>query len=153
MKVRVCHIITKLELGGAQRNTLYTVAHLNPDRFEAILVTGSEGPLVAEALASGREVHLVESLVRELSPARDLTALWKLTSLLRHLRPDIVHTHSSKAGILGRWAAALAGVPHIVHSVHGFGFHDGQPRPLRGACVAAERLTGRLATSAFIAVS
>ncbi len=142
MRTRVCHIITKLELGGAQRNTLYTVANLDPDRFEAVLITGSEGPLVAEALASGRQVHLVDSLVREISPASDLIALWKLTSLLRLLRPEIVHTHSSKAGILGRWAAALAGVPHIVHSVHGFGFHDGQPRPLRGACVAAERLTG-----------
>ena len=151
MKARVCHIITKLELGGAQQNTLYTVTHLDPARFEPILVTGREGILVEEARDSGLRAHFVGSLDRDVSPVRDLVALAELTRLLRRERPDIVHTHSSKAGILGRWAATLAGVPHIVHSIHGYGFNPGQPRLVREVYVAIERLTGRLTTSAFVA--
>ncbi|HET6373997.1 MAG TPA: glycosyltransferase family 4 protein [Candidatus Polarisedimenticolia bacterium] len=153
MKTRVCHIITKLELGGAQQNTLYTVAHLDRTRFEPSLVTGPGGLLTQEARSSGVTLHVLPSLRREVSPPGDLKALADLVRLLRRERPHIVHTHSSKAGILGRWAATLAGVPHIVHSVHGYGFHDGQNAVARTLFVSAERATGRLATSAFIAVS
>ncbi len=153
MRVRICHIITKLELGGAQQNTLYTVKHLDRARFAVSLVTGPQGILDEEAIDSGVEVHFLESLRREISARRDLAALGGLVRLLRRLRPEIVHTHSSKAGILGRWAAALAGVPHIVHSIHGYGFHDGQPGPVRELLIALERTTGWLATSAVVAVS
>ncbi len=153
MKTRVCHIITKLELGGAQQNTLYTVAHLDPARFDADLVTGTEGILVEDLKASGVRAHLLNSLDRQVSPWRDLTALRDLVLLLRRERPHIVHTHSSKAGILGRWAATLAGVSRIVHSIHGYGFHDAQPRLQRELFMALERVTGRFATSAFVAVS
>ena len=152
MRIRVCHIITKLELGGAQQNTLYTVKHLDPARFETSLVTGTGGLLVEEARASGVTVHFQESLDREIAVGRDLATFWGLVRLLRRLRPDIVHTHSSKAGILGRWAAVLAGVPHVVHSIHGYGFHDGQRRAVKELFIALERATGRLATSAFIGV-
>jgi len=96
---------------------------------------------------------VVPSLGRRISPARDALALIQLIRLLRRLRPDIVHTHSSKAGILGRWAATLAGVPHIVHTVHGYGFHPEQSRAARWAFVSLERLTGRLATSVVVLVS
>jgi glycosyltransferase involved in cell wall biosynthesis len=153
MKTRVCHIITKLELGGAQQNTVYTVAHLDPARFDADLVTGTEGILVADLKASGVRAHLLDSLDRHVSPWRDLAALRDLVLLLRRERPHIVHTHSSKAGILGRWAATLAGVSRIVHSIHGYGFHDAQPRLQRELFMALERVTGRFATSAFVAVS
>ncbi|HEY3175602.1 MAG TPA: glycosyltransferase family 4 protein [Candidatus Polarisedimenticolia bacterium] len=153
MKIRVCHIITKLELGGAQQNTLYTLSHLDPARFEPILVTGSEGILVEEGRRAVRRTHLVAALRREISPLRDLSALRGLVGILRSERPDIVHTHSSKAGILGRWAASLSGVGRIVHSIHGYGFHPGQPRLLRESLVALERITGRLTTTAFVAVS
>jgi len=153
VKIRVCHIITKMELGGAQQNTLYTVSHLNRSRFEPVLMTGSEGLLVEEARDSGVACHLVGSLRREISPARDLAALTGLTRRIRREAPDIVHTHSSKAGILGRWAAWLAGVPHIVHTVHGYGFHAGQPQLARGLLVLVERVTGRATTSATIVVS
>lgn len=151
--IRICHIITKLELGGAQQNTIYTVANLDRARFEASLVAGSDGLLVEEARASGVPVHLLSGLVREISPLSDARALASLYRLLSRERPDIVHTHSSKAGILGRWAARLAGVPHIVHSIHGFGFTDRQRSFTRRFYVALERMTGRATTSAFVAVS
>jgi glycosyltransferase involved in cell wall biosynthesis len=150
--IPVCHVITQLELGGAQENTLYTVAHLRPP-FHARLLCGPGGILDDEARRlDGVAVAFVPSLVRPIRPWRDLDALLRLVRLLRRDRPLIVHTHSSKAGILGRIAARLAGVPVVVHSIHGFGFHDAQPAPLRAALVAAERAAARLTTH-FIAVS
>lgn len=150
---RVLHIITMLELGGAQQNTLYTCAHLDRDSFTPVLACGPGGMLDAEALAlPGVETHFVPSLVREIHPGRDLVALASLTRFIAKLGPAIVHTHSSKAGIVGRWAAHLAGVRRIVHSIHGFGFHPGQSAPVRKAFIAAERSASRF-TSRFIAVS
>lgn len=151
--IRVCHIITRLELGGAQQNTLYTLAHLDRSRFEPTLITGTKGLLDSEGRASAERSWFIESLDREISPTRDPAALLALARLLRKERPHIVHTHSSKAGILGRWAAVLAGVPHIVHSIHGYGFTPRQSRLGRETLIAVERLTGRLTTSAFVAVS
>ncbi len=152
-RIRVLHVITQLELGGAQQNTLYTCAHLDRSRFEASLACGPGGILDDEARAmEGVPALFVPSLVRPVRPHRDLQALVALARLIRGLRPDIVHTHSSKAGIVGRWAARLAGVRRIVHSIHGFGFHDGQAAPVRGAYIAAEKGTAAI-TSRFIAVS
>lgn len=149
--VRVCHVITRLDLGGAQDNTLYTVSHLRPP-FLPSLLCGPGGILDEEARRLGVPLWFVPSLQRDIRPQRDLAALLHLARLLREERPDIVHTHSSKAGILGRLAARLAGVPHIVHTIHGYGFHDGQPWPLRRALVGVERLASRV-TTRFIAVS
>jgi glycosyltransferase involved in cell wall biosynthesis len=149
----VCHIITKLELGGAQENTLFTVSHLDPARFCPILIVGEPGLLDDDARKlPGVEFHQVPSLVRELRPLSDLRALVSLTRLLRRLKPAIVHTHSSKAGILGRLAARLAGVPVIIHSIHGFGFTRYQSPPVRRALIALECLAARI-TTRFFAVS
>jgi glycosyltransferase involved in cell wall biosynthesis len=152
-KLRVVHIITMLELGGAQQNTLYTLEHLNRECFEVFLVSGAGG-LLSEDAARIRNLQsfFLPSLVREVKPARDIKALFKLWILLRRLQPQIVHTHSSKAGILGRWAAKLAGVPVIIHSIHGFGFHDRQNSYSKRLFVFLERLTS-LITTRFIAVS
>lgn len=155
-KVKVVHIITKLELGGAQENTLFTVMHLRRDRYTPVLISGSEGILVEEAqqLREG-ELHLVPELAREIRPLKDIIALFKLTKILTQLRRTaaiIVHTHSSKAGILGRWAACLAGSKVIIHSVHGFSFNDFQPRLVRAFYIFLERITSRI-TTRFIAVS
>jgi len=152
-RTRVLHVITQLELGGAQQNTLYTCANLDKDRFEPLLACGTGGYLDDEARAlPGVGVHFVPALVRPIRPHQDALAFVALVRLMRRLRPDIVHTHSSKAGILGRWAGRMAGVPRLVHSIHGFGFHPGQRPAVRGAYVAAERSVGRI-TDAFIAVS
>jgi glycosyltransferase involved in cell wall biosynthesis len=131
--IRVCHLVTMLELGGAQRNTLYTVSHLDRRRFAAVLIAGPGGILDDEAgRLAGVVFEKCPYLVREIAPARDLAAFFDLWRRLRRLRPAIVHTHSSKAGILGRAAAFLAGVPVIVHTVHGWGFSPAQPWLLRG---------------------
>lgn len=149
--VRVCHVITRLEMGGAQDNTLYTAAHLGPP-FAASLVCGPGGMRDDDARRSGVAVTFVPSLVREIRPLRDLAAVAALVRIFRRDRPAIVHTHSSKAGIVGRIAARLAGVSIVVHSVHGFGFNDTQPAPLRALLVGLERLVAPL-TTRFVLVS
>jgi glycosyltransferase involved in cell wall biosynthesis len=161
--VKVIHVITKLELGGAQENTLYTLGHLVRGEFRGMLVTHPEGILADEAReAEGYEKVFLPALVREVKPLSDLKALVQLTRIFRRevraAKADagggavVVHTHSSKAGILGRAAARLAGVPVVIHSIHGYGFHELQPRLVRGFYILLERLAARWTTN-FIAVS
>ncbi|MFT7464105.1 MAG: glycosyltransferase involved in cell wall biosynthesis [Pseudohongiellaceae bacterium] len=152
----VVHVITKLELGGAQQNTLHTVEHLDRTRFAPHLVCGTEGMLDDEARAL-KDVGLtfLPELVRPIHPPKDLLATWRLAALLRPLvasGPVIVHTHSSKAGIVGRAAARLAGAGPVVHSIHGFGHGAISNAALRWLTLATERLMARC-TDAFIAVS
>ena len=164
-KIKVVHIITKLELGGAQENTLFTVNHLDRDSYDPVLISGTEGVLVEEARAlKDVSVHLIPELVREIRPFKDVRALLTMRRILKKLQQEstgestgmgpqiIVHTHSSKAGILGRWAARLAGIKLIVHSVHGFSFNDFQPSLVRAFYICLERITARI-TTCFIAVS
>lgn len=155
--IKVVHIITKLELGGAQQNTLHTVSHLDKERFIPILITGSEGLLVDDAKKLGIEAYFLPSLVREINPVKDITALLDIRRLLLSIKrssqsPIIVHTHSSKAGIIGRWAAYLSGIPVIIHTFHGYGFNDYQSLLKKGLFIFLERLTARITTK-FIAVS
>lgn len=152
MKLRVCHIITQLELGGAQQNTLYTVSHLDPDRFEPILLCGEGGILDEEAGKGSWRTVFISFLVRPVKPWYDSPALRQLYRNLRELKPHIVHTHSSKAGILGRIAAYLAGVPVIIHTFHGFGFTPAQWGWVRRLYIWLEWLCARLTTH-FIFVS
>jgi len=146
-RTRVLHLITRLIVGGAQENTIASVARVDPERFESHLwtgpQTGSEGSLMADARSRGVVVHVLPNLVREISPWRDALALLQLVGLLRRWKFDVVHTHSSKAGILGRIAARLAGVPHIVHTVHGWGFHDRMNPILRRFLVSVSNRTTR----------
>src|SRR5262245_40545048 len=130
MRPKVIYVITKLELGGAQKATLMSLERLPRDRYDLALVTGPEGLLVdwATRIENLDRVWL-PSMVREVRPVQDIKALFSLVRLFRREKPQIVHTHSSKAGILGRWAARIAGVPVIFHTVHGFGFNDFQ-RPV-----------------------
>ena len=153
MPLAVAHIITQLELGGAQQNTLFTVAHLDRARYRPILITGEPGLLDREARDLPEvDVFHAPSLRRPIRPLADCRALAQLTRLLRRLRPAIVHTHSSKAGILGRWAAGLARVPIVVHTIHGFGITPDQSPLLRRLLIAAERSAARC-TTRFFAVS
>lgn len=152
-KIRVVHIITQLELGGAQLNTLYTVENLDPERFETFLIAGPGGMQDERARKSmGERFFQIPSMGRTLSPFKDFKAFLEIKKLLNELQPDIVHTHSSKAGVLGRWAANRAGVPHVIHSIHGWAFSDFQPPFRNWLYILCERQTARI-TDRFISVS
>jgi glycosyltransferase involved in cell wall biosynthesis len=144
-------------LGGAQENTLLTVEGLQRDpRFQVLLVTGPalgpEGSLLERARRSGIEVEVIGSLRRAIHPGHDLEALARLWPRLRRFAPHIVHTHSAKAGILGRLAARLAGVPIVVHTIHGLSFHPYQSPRLNRLYILAERLVAPL-TDEWICVA
>jgi len=156
-KMRIIHIITQLELGGAQHNTLYTLKKLDRLKFEPVLITGKKGVLVPRARAL-KEVKCVflSTLHRRIHPVWDVVAFFHLFVILQKARkqnPRIcIHTHSSKAGILGRWAAFAAGIRLIVHSVHGFGFHDYQSPLIKKIFIFLEKISARI-TSQIIFVS
>jgi glycosyltransferase involved in cell wall biosynthesis len=125
--MRVVHVITRLILGGAQENTLLTVEDLHHEHKDDVtLITGPaegpEGDLFERARARQLKVEVMPELVRAIRPWTDLKAYWKLRSAFRRLKPDVVHTHSSKAGILGRAAAWHERVPGVVHTIHGMPF-------------------------------
>jgi len=155
-EVDVCHVITRLIVGGAQENTVLTCAGLARAGHRCLLVTGPqtgpEGDLRGEAEQLEVPVCVVPSLVREVAPRRDLAAVLRLRRIFERSRPRIVHTHSSKAGILGRLAARWARVPVVVHTVHGWGFHGSTPPTRRAAYVAVERLVARW-TARLVVVS
>ena len=141
------HIITKLELGGAQEVALYTVSHLDRTRFRPVLLAGPGGLLTEEARRLPRvQTVIVPSLGRRIHAISDLLAFLHLVRLLRRFKPAIVHTLSSKAGILGRWAAWCARVPVIVHTVHGFGITPAQPAWMQRLLILLERITGWITT-------
>lgn len=141
--IRVLHIITRMVRGGAQENTLATVVGIHGNGWESSLATGPalgpEGSLEPECLAAGVRMLRVPELVREISPRQDLQALRRLVQLCRKERPHIVHTHTSKAGILGRLAARSAGVPVVVHTPHGHVFHSYESALKTRMFIALER--------------
>src|SRR6267154_1712632 len=125
--MRVIHVITRLIVGGAQENTIASVLGLRlKPGFDVSLISGpTRGPegSVEPLLAPTPEVLTrIPELVRPVHPWKDLLALQRLAAIFRSRRPDIVHTHSGKAGFLGRLAAARAKVPIIIHTVHGPSF-------------------------------
>ncbi|MBD3349288.1 MAG: glycosyltransferase [Candidatus Eisenbacteria bacterium] len=127
-RVRVLQLITRLIVGGAQENTIAAAGEVDRGRFESELWTGpqagSEGSLLDDARRRCIPVTIIPNLVREISPFKDILVTAQLARMMRARRFDIVVTHSSKAGIVGRVAARLAGVPHVTHVHHGWGFHD-----------------------------
>lgn len=127
--LRVLHIITRLVVGGAQENTLHTcIGQLHTPGMEVTLLCGPddgpEGDLLGEARAAGVDVQMMKELIRPIRPVVDAVALARLTAFIRRGRYDVVHTHSSKAGILGRLAAVAARTPIIVHTQHGLVFGE-----------------------------
>jgi len=139
----VHHVITRLIAGGAQENTILSCEALK-DRFDILLITGPpegrEGSLLEDARRRGIEVRVIDDLVRPVSPVRDAAAFGKLRGIFESGHPDIVHTHSSKAGILGRAAAWTAKVPIVVHTNHGLPFYDDQAAPARAVYWTLEKL-------------
>ncbi len=146
-------MITRLELGGAQRVALHTASNLDREVFEAGLAWGPGDVLDDEARAlDDVEQFEISDLVRPVAPVRDLRALASLRRAIRRFRPHVVHTHSSKAGVLGRLAARLERVPSVVHTVHGFGFTPLQSPVKQKLFFSAEKIAARW-TDHFVAVS
>jgi len=152
--MRVTHIITRLVIGGAQENTVATVLGLREKPgVEPLLISGPtrgpEGSLEPAFAPFPQILTLVPSLVRPVHPVQDACALFALRKLLRSQRPQVVHTHSGKAGVLGRLAARDAGVPVIIHHIHGPSFGPFQGRLANWLFTAAERYAAR-ATTHFV---
>jgi glycosyltransferase involved in cell wall biosynthesis len=145
--MKIVHVITRMILGGAQENTLLSVDdqhHLWHD--EATLVTGPaigpEGSLIERARARELDLRIIPELRREIHPLRDWQSYRQITRILAEIKPDIVHTHSSKAGILGRAAAHKLRLP-VVHTIHGSPFHPYQSAIVHEAYRRAEKWAAR----------
>ncbi len=145
--MRICHVITRLIIGGAQENTLLTCEGLRALGHEVTLISGPtsgpEGSLRDRALQGGYEFIEIPELIRAVNPWYDARAVRELARIYAQLRPDVVHTHSSKAGIVGRAAAVRARVPIIIHTIHGQSFNRTQPAPIRALYALLERRAAR----------
>ena len=151
-KIRVLHIITESEpYGGAQINTLVTLIGLDKSRYQVELACGPGGPLISRAEESGINVTVFPNLVREINPKKDVITAIQLFKFIKAKNFNIVHTHSSKAGILGRLVSYLVGVPIIVHTIHGVVFHSNQPILKRKAYTLFEKIAAAV-TDKMIAV-
>jgi glycosyltransferase involved in cell wall biosynthesis len=143
--MKIVHIITRLIIGGAQENTLLSCEGQHRLGHEVTLLTGPplgpEGSLMYRAEAAGYRVEVIDEMRRAMLPVKDYLSYQKLIARLKQLSPDVVHTHSSKAGIIGRWAAHRAGVPKIVHTIHGLAFTASTSRLVNGFYKFCERHT------------
>ncbi len=164
--MKICHIITRMILGGAMENTLLTCEGLHARGHEVTLITGpargSEGELMTRAVAGGYHVIIIDDLRRAIHPGYDWRAYRLILAALWDLRPEIVHTHASKAGILGRRAAGKLRESRsapgelrdmkIVHTIHGLAFHSYQSWWKNRLYVHLERRAARW-TDAFVSVA
>ena len=146
-KMKICHVITRMIVGGAQENTLLTIKGHIEKGHEVVLVTGfspgREGELLKNVEMPPFPIVEIPELVRELSPMKDLKALSRLREYFKREKFDVVHTHSSKAGIIGRIAARQAGTPVVVHTVHGQAFHAYEKPWKKWLYINAERIAAR----------
>ena len=156
MKVKIARIITRMDLGGAQQAVLYLSERLDPARFEQIVITGPGGLLLPELEKIATIKHYqVPELLRHIGPGglwSDFQATREIRKILQYEKPHLVHTHTPKAGIVGRWAAWAARIPVILHTFHGFGFSDTHGILKKQLYVQVERLTAKITTH-FVAVS
>lgn len=140
--LRICHVQVLPILSGVQRAMLEIFRHLDRSRIEPHVICQQAGPLTEELARQGICYHTVPALDRPIHPARDAQAYGELFRLFRRHRYDLVHTHSSKPGILGRIAARRAGVPCVVHHVHAFAFNEFSSRRATWTYRRLEKLAG-----------
>ena len=160
--MKIVHIITRLILGGAQENTLITCKLLAKRGHDVTLITGPaigpEGELFNQTKGQDYKVIVLQRLRRAINPFNDIVSYYQIKKLLRQLQPDIVHTHSAKAGILGRFAGyRLKGkwaenLPIVVHTIHGLAFHPYQSQWLNKFYIAIEKSAAKR-TDFFISVA
>jgi glycosyltransferase involved in cell wall biosynthesis len=146
--MRILHLITRLILGGAQENTVLTCEDLMRLHGDDVLLAagppqGPEGSLLARVEKNGVPLELLPALSRAIHPLRDPQSYFQIKRAIRRYRPEVVHTHSGKAGLLGRMAARAERVEAIVHTVHGAPFHPYQSSAARSLFRACERYAAR----------
>lgn len=155
-KIKILRIITRINVGGPAIHTILLTGGLDPQRFTSILVKGredvSEGNMLDLAREKGVQPVLVPTLQREVNLKKDWNAFWKIFWMIKKEKPGIVHTHTAKAGALGRLAAKLAGVPIIVHTFHGHTFYEYFSQKEAGRYIRIERFLGSF-TNRIITVS
>ncbi|HXF92298.1 MAG TPA: glycosyltransferase family 4 protein [Nitrospiraceae bacterium] len=154
----VIHVITRLDRGGSARNTMLTALGHDRVRYEPLVVAGRPGRWDAQGGQAATDENcrlldkagipwiIIPTLIRKISPLKDLLTFWALVRLFRQERPAIVHTHTSKAGVLGRLAAWWSGVPAIVHTPHGHVFYGHFNALWSWVFVLVERLLARVTT-------
>lgn len=156
MKIKVMRVITRLNIGGPAIHTIILNEGLKGNGFDTILVTGrpeeDEGDMIYLAKEKGLNITIIPELGRSIKLWSDMIALWKLFKIIKRERPDIVHTHTAKAGTLGRCAAIICGVPVRIHSFHGHVFHDYFNPIMTGVFISMEKIFARF-TDRFIVVS
>ena len=158
--MKIVHIITRLILGGAQENTLITCKLLAQRGHDVTLITGPalgpEGELFNQAQGQGYKVIVIDRLRRAINPFNDTISYFQIKKLLRQLQPDIIHTHSAKAGILGRFVGNKLKAQNpklkIVHTLHGLAFHPYQSETLNKFYIAIEKSAAKR-TDFFISVA
>ena len=159
--MKIVHIITRLILGGAQENTLISCKLLAKRGHEVTLITGPaigpEGELFNQTKDQKYNVVTIDDMIRAISPIKDFKSYWQIKSVLTQLKPDIVHTHSAKAGILGRFAAYNLKKPNdrlpaVVHTIHGLAFHEYQSQLLNKFYIAIEKSAAKR-TDFFVTVA
>src|SRR5438876_10390349 len=121
-RIKVLHLITRAVMGGSQDNTFSTAARHDRKRFEVHLACNPEGDWIGRARSSADTFHPIPTLVTPIQPRKDLRAFIDLVQLLKRERFDLVHTHTAKAGFLGRLACRVAHVPVVIHTYHAFPF-------------------------------
>ncbi len=142
--MKILYIITKSDLGGAQANVYDLIANFSKDH-EVHLATGNNGPLTEDVTALGVTVHILPNLTRNIQLFGDYNAVKKGISLIQQIKPDIIHAHSSKAGVVARVAGWICKVP-VVFTAHGWGFTPGTPNKRRMVALIAEKLLASLTT-------
>ncbi|MGB7157566.1 MAG: glycosyltransferase family 4 protein [Tepidisphaeraceae bacterium] len=150
LTMRIVHVITRLIVGGAQENTLLSCEGQHDRGHDVTLLTGPaigpEGSLMERAQRYGYRVETVDEMRRSILPVKDFRTYHRIVKRLRELKPDVVHTHSSKAGIIGRWAADRAKAPAIIHTIHGLAFTASTSRVVNNIYKLLERQAAPLTT-------
>src|SRR5688572_3010107 len=145
--MKIIHVITRLIVGGAQENTLLSCQGQHDAGHDVTLITGPplgpEGSLMVRATGYGYRVEVLEPMRRSILPGKDIAVYRGLVRRFREMKPDVVHTHSSKAGIIGRYAAWKAGVPFVVHTIHGLSWTSSTKPSVNGIYKNLERLAAR----------
>lgn len=149
-KVKVLHIHTLPVVSGSGINTLLTMAGLDKVKYEVEFACAPGGHLINEVKKEGIKFQAIRNFVQRVHPYNDLMALWQLIRLIRKEKYEIIHTHNSKAGFIGRLAARICGVPVIIHTIHGFSFHEFENPPRRFLFLWLEWFAAKLADKLIV---